>query len=252
MVSCVVSDIGLTKKINQDAIFCKHILVNQQRCTFGCVCDGLGGLSGGEIASSNAVRSLTEWFIHQYPYLYNNMSKAIDSLQNCIMDYNSRLFAYGKQQHIQTGTTISGIVLHNHKYFTVNTGDSRVYMIRNKSLSLLTKDHSYVQYEIDAGRMTEEQANNSPQQSVLVYCVGFAPNTVVDVTSGDYSSGDIFFFCSDGARHVISNAEFVSYFSNLLQLNPTTDDLKDCLTHLVELCKQRGESDNISIGAIIV
>ena len=126
-------------------------------------------------------------------------------------------------------------------------GDSRVYQLGGR-LSQLTKDQTYIQREMDMGRMTPEQARTDPQRNVLLQCVGAGQYLEPDFYSGNVQAGENYMLCSDGFRHVIKEQELYQY------LNPAAADtpkkMQDCIRYLTDLNKHRKEQDNISVVLI--
>ena len=135
-------------------------------------------------------------------------------------------------------------VCKNGRYYLVNVGDSRAYLITD-GLYQLTKDHSYVQREVDMGRMTPEEALTSPRRNVLLQCVGASRVVKPDFFSDVYRPGQVYMQCSDGFRHAITPEEIYQ------ELNPSvlTDEqtMKDKAVLLTERNKELRETDNITV-----
>lgn len=245
-----VSDKGAVKETNQDSVLIKKLKTEQgDTCVLGCVCDGLGGLSAGEMASCTAAMQYGEWFVTEFPHFYPDVNTIKVSLAELSQQINRRIYYYGKENAFRVGTTTSGVLLMGNTYLTFNVGDSRVYRCRDGNLSQLTKDNSFVQEEIDAGRMTQEEALKSGKDHVLTRCLGgFERLESVDFTVGEVLPGDIFMFCSDGGRHKISSEEYGRILSNV----SSKENLKTLLPQVVSEVIRRGEEDNISIGCIYV
>ena len=142
---------------------------------FVVVCDGMGGLAKGEVASAALIRAFSDWFENEFPdILYNrrtedgiNRIELENELNALVIDVNHRIAEHGKQFHVAMGTTVALLLMAEGKYYTMNVGDSRVYRINGGNLLQLTKDQTFVQKEIDQGRMTPEEARNHPQR---MYC----------------------------------------------------------------------------------
>ena len=133
------------------------------------------------------------------------------------------------------------------KYYVMNVGDSRAYMLSD-AIYQLTKDQTYVQYEMDMGHMTWEQAQTHPQRNVLLQCIGASEVIKPDYFVGDVEPDMTFILCSDGFRHVISPDEIYE------KLRPDILDNEEVMLQnardLVELNKSRKEVDNISVAVI--
>ena len=104
------------------------------------------------------------------------------------------------------GTTVVAFLVVDDKYYIMNIGDSRAYMVSD-AIYQLTKDQTYVQYEMDLGHLTWEQAQTHPQRNVLLQCVGASDEIHPDYFVGDANPDTTFILCSDGFRHVISPDE---------------------------------------------
>ena len=250
-----LSDIGIKKKVNQDSILVKKANSddNNKQIVFAAVCDGMGGLANGELASSHLVSELNNWFDNTLPDMINkgiSNNKIKESLTALILRANEVIAAFGEKEGT-CGTTISAIFMYMNHYAVVNVGDSRVYKISNdEELVQITHDQSLVQDMIDKGKITEEQAKTHPQRSVLLQCVGAGAKVSPAYNFGEYSEGDLFILCSDGFRHKLKKEEIESLF-NPKRLN-SEGELYERIKNAIEINKQRQEQDNISVIAIKV
>lgn len=246
-----LSDIGIKKEVNQDAILVKRANIAGKELTFAAVCDGMGGLANGELASSHLVSELNDWFENKLPLIIKEgvtNNKIKESLTLVIKRANEVIAAFGEKEGT-CGTTVAGILLFEGHYAVINVGDSRVYSLsKNDGLFQITHDHSLVQTLIDKGRITEEQAKTHPQRSVLMQCVGAGSEVSPEYDFGYYYNGDLFLLCSDGFRHKLSKNEIVKIFNPEEQISDGViyENIKKAIT----INKQRKEQDNIS--AIII
>ena len=242
-------DIGTTKKVNQDAILIKCANTIKGKVCMLAVCDGMGGLSQGELASTTVILELSKWFERYLPQIivkdtYENEIK--ESILKILNSVNIRIKEYGENKDIKLGTTLSLLLVINNVYYIYNIGDSRTYII-NESVNQITKDQSYVQREVDLGRLTTEQARCHPKRNILLQCIGVSENIEIDSYTGNVKEGTAFLLGSDGFCHEIKNGEMLEIFA----VNEFIDD--DMLTtkcsDIVEKIKLRGEKDNISVIA---
>ena len=239
------TDVGTTKKVNQDAIFVEEADTDIGPVLLAAVCDGMGGLSEGEKASAHLVTALCEWFENSLADAISregcapSLERFKEEMNFLIRRENTAISAATKEA---SGTTITALLLSAGVYFTVNVGDSRIYHLSD-ALEQLTRDQTVVQQDLDAGRITKEEAENHPQRSVLLQCVGASEGIVPDYSEGTYSIGDSFLLCSDGFRHVPSDAELES---TLKESGKTEEELRQTLLQMTEHCKAGGEKDNIS------
>ncbi|MGN0395324.1 MAG: PP2C family protein-serine/threonine phosphatase [Coprococcus sp.] len=242
------SDIGIKKETNQDAVLAVKANTDIGKIALLVICDGMGGLAKGELASAMVIRSFQEWFRTELRKLSGtsiNEKSIRKAWLDIISNQNNLIQIYGISNGIKLGTTLACILLYEDNYLICNIGDSRVYRI-NSDISLMTKDHSYVQMEIDAGRMTPEEAEISPKRSIIMQCIGASEDIYPDFFSGKVENSDIFVVCSDGFRHKISTEELYQY------LNPkvisSEINMLNNVKYLTELNKHRQETDNISVA----
>ncbi|MCC8151652.1 MAG: protein phosphatase 2C domain-containing protein [Lachnospiraceae bacterium] len=240
------TDVGIRKKTNQDSVLVKVAQTDYGKVCLASVCDGMGGLAKGELASATAVRCLSEWFETEFPdLLYRGLSMEgiAERWRDLIYRVNERIGAYGSAAHIDLGTTMVVLLIVDRTYYFANVGDSRIYVMRDE-LSQLTKDQTFIQREMDEGRMTWEEARRDPRRNVLLQCVGASREIEPAFGSGTILPGSIFLLCSDGFRHVITGEEIYQYLSPYRLLNEKT--MQEGLVYLTDLDKYRKESDNIS------
>lgn len=244
------SDVGIKKHTNQDSLLVKIAQTSLGKACLCVVCDGMGGLSKGELASAAVVRVFDYWFEHTLPELIAagfNADELKLQWDNIALEQNQVLAAHASRSGTRMGTTIVALLIINQEYFIMNVGDSRAYLL-GQQLSLLTKDQTFVQYEIDMGRMTWEQALNHPQRNVLLQCVGASDVVAPDFYRGQVFPDMTFVLCSDGFRHVVSPDEIYAYLNPEVAYNERT--MKENAVALTELNKQRMEVDNISVAVI--
>lgn len=244
------SDVGIKKSTNQDSLLIKVAQTNLGKVCLCAVCDGMGGLSKGELASAAVIRTMEYWFENTFPAMLRQGFRPEDlKLQwdNMVLGQNHVLAAYAACHGIRMGTTIVALLIVNDYYYIMNVGDSRAYLLSDR-LYQLTRDQSFIQYELDAGRITEEEAGNHPRRNVLLQCVGASETVIPDFYEGPVYPDNVFVLCSDGFRHIITPEEIYE------QLNPSVlvDErvMTDHAAWLTELSKQRREADNISVTVI--
>ena len=243
------TDVGIKKKTNQDALLLKTAKTPKGPVGLFIVCDGMGGLSHGELASATVIRGMAEWFEAEMPRLSH--SEHIEEeiyleVEKCIHQLNEKILNYGETSNVKLGTTLTALLIVHTKYYIAHIGDSRAYSISN-SANQLTKDQTFVAREVARGNITEEQAKIDPRRNVLLQCVGAANEIEVDFSTGDVQANTVFMLCSDGFYHQITEEELA------LNLKPETikneQQLKNKVVQLVELVKARKEVDNISVVA---
>jgi len=195
------TDKGDFRKSNQD---CAYAATSADGTAFfGIVCDGMGGLSHGEVASSTVVESFTEWFTKEFATIQRDELFADNvalGWQRIITDTNERLRQMSSKDQQSMGTTLSVLLLTQDRFYAAQIGDSRIY-VGNEAEEFfvaLTKDHSYVADMVEQGLMTAEQARVSNEKNILTRCIGVMREVQADYYDGELHSGDFFVICSDG------------------------------------------------------
>lgn len=240
------TDIGIKKSTNQDSVLVKAAQTDYGKVMLAVVCDGMGGLAKGELASATVIRMLSKWFEEDFPkMLYHGISveNLKEELGTLIYDANDKISKYGNALRISMGTTLVMILVVGNVYYVVNVGDSRVYILREQ-ITQITHDQTFIQREMDLGRMTWDEARRDPRRNVLLQCIGASEVIIPDYYTGTLDSGSMILLCSDGFRHVISQDELYEYLNPYRLLNEQT--MQDGLVYLTELNKNRNEVDNIS------
>lgn len=244
------SDIGIRKETNQDSVLVEVAQADHGEIAFAMVCDGMGGLDKGELASATVTKAFAQWFQYDFPQMLKNgfsEEQLEQRWREIIYAQNNRIDAYGRSLGISLGTTAVGILIYADRYYIINVGDSRVYLL-DKKLTQLTKDQSFIQREIDAGRMTPEEARIDSRRNMLLQCVGASDYIEPDFFSGDVKSNEVYMLCSDGFRHIITEDEIYEYLKPDSLI--TEKDMLENSTYLTELNKHRKEDDNISVALI--
>lgn len=252
-LSIVHSDVGIKKSTNQDSVLIKEAVTDYGGVFLAVVCDGMGGLAKGEVASAALVRAFSDWFEKSFPlFLYTNRTdeginriELENDLNRMVLEVNRKIAEHGLQSHVAMGTTLAMILFAEGRYYIMNIGDSRVYRVEKTRMVQLTKDQTFVQKEIDQGRMTPEEARNHPQRNVLLQCVGASEIIIPEFECGEYKKDELFMLCSDGFRHLITDDEFCKIL-DVDKMN-TEKDMQDAAVYCTELNKSRLEKDNISV-----
>ncbi|MBQ8856868.1 MAG: serine/threonine-protein phosphatase [Lachnospiraceae bacterium] len=246
------TDIGIQKSRNQDAVLLKVAQTDYGDIALGAICDGMGGLSKGELASSTVIRMVSQWFDHSFPeLLYRGLSMETlrASWNHLTFQANSKLYSCGQQTKSKMGTTMALLLIAGKTYYLCNVGDSRVYCVKEK-LTLLTKDQTLVQREIDFGRLSYDEARKDSRRNILLQCIGASSVVKPDYYTGTVESECIFLLCSDGFRHVVTEKELYQSLTPYRLNNELS--MKKSLLYLTELNKSRFETDNISAALVRV
>lgn len=245
-----VTDTGIIKKTNQDSVCLKIADTKEHgQIAMGVICDGMGGLEKGELASATVIRTFEEWFDKQLPWKireYTWEGLAAD-WERMLKASNQRILNYGKRLQITLGTTVSAILIIEEKYMIAHVGDSRIYKIK-ESVEQLTEDHTFVAREVKRGNMTEEQAKRDHRRNVLTQCVGASAMVNPDILYGAVEADSVYMICSDGFRHEVKTEEIYERFCarNIRDIGEMTRNSQ----YLIEQVKRRNEKDNISVALI--
>jgi len=244
------TDVGTVKDINQDSVSVKVINTAHGRIVLAVLCDGMGGYSNGEAASASVIHAFDQWARNDLPQICKGGFSDLTirkQWENLIKEQNSHIISYGIKHDCMLGTTVVALLITQTRYYILNVGDSRAYVINDK-LHQITKDHSLVAMKIGAGLLTPEQAERDMGRSQLLRCVGISEDMYPDLFFGDVKKGEVFMLCSDGFRHEVSESEIYE------MLNPRvlTDEKKmsERAESMIELNKQRQEKDNITVALI--
>lgn len=220
------TDTGRVRDHNQDAVVCLHHLV--------AVADGMGGHPGGEVASSLALALLEAAFTGRS---LDELEAAARAANRAIADRSST-----SSQLEGMGTTLCAVgTTGDGRLAVVNVGDSRVYLMRDGSLRQLTDDHSVTADLVRRGELTEQQAVDHPDRSVLTRALGTGPTVDVDGAVHSARAGDRLLLCTDGLFNEVS-AEHVR---SLLE---ATGDLGAVADALVDQALSNGGSDNVTVA----
>ena len=209
------TDVGRIKETNQDSYLIKIAQTDFGDVALVAVADGMGGLAKGELASATVVRRLSEWFETKLPQSLEAMGASVDGFEQfvegqwngLVQDLNLMIMRHGKSEGMNLGTTLTAMLCIGARYSIVHVGDSRAYEITTGGISQLPEDQTFVKREVDAGRMTPEEALVHPQRNVLLQCIGSSKEVKPVIAHGTLTRGAAYLLCSDGFRHVLTNDE---------------------------------------------
>ena len=242
------TDIGISKDTNQDSVLIKHAIANGEEVLMAVVCDGMGGLAKGELASATVVRAFDEWFNNELPYELEYLDMQVIGAKWTLLlkDLNLKILEFGQSIRTDLGTTFTGMLFIGDQYVIVHVGDSRAYHL-GTSLIQLTTDQTFIAREIARGTMTLEQAKTDKRRNMLLQCVGASRTVEPQVLYGTVEKG-AYMLCSDGFRHEVTEDEIYESLNpvNLMNQKAMHSNAK----YLIEKVKSRQERDNISVVLI--
>ncbi len=249
-VTVTESNIGIEKRTNQDSVLVKHAIYGNEEIVMAIVCDGMGGLSKGELASATVVREFDDWFtkeLHRELKVFD-----ADIVGNkwilLLKRLNVRIQEYGKEHGEKLGTTFTGVLFVNNQLVAVHVGDTRLYYIDNL-VEQMTEDHTFVAREVLSGRLTLEQARTDKRRHTLLQCVGASKMIEPQIICEEVKQG-IYMLCSDGFRNRLTEKEVLDMFGE--RKMEDENQIKSYIRQLVELTRKRGEKDDISVILIKV
>ena len=201
------TDVGIIRSGNED-----NYIVVPDRGIF-VVADGMGGHAAGEVASEMAVRYVAREL--GSPHALSDEQVA-DRMRTAIRAANGAIFQRTLTEHDKRGmgTTVTALVLYDARFLVGQVGDSRAYLLRDGKLVQLTKDHSYVQEQVDAGYLTPEQARSHPYSNVITRCVGANSDVIPDVYVGAVKPLDVFLLASDGLTGMLEDGELAEVLAS--------------------------------------
>ena len=237
---CSCTDTGRVRTNNEDAASVDP----QHRAAL--LADGMGGYNAGEVAAHMAttgVRAeLADWMDQLPRPLAVSPQQLADALQTCIEKTNRAIYsaAQARSGWAGMGTTLVVAVFCGTHVVLGHVGDSRCYRLRGGSLEQLTRDHSLLQEQLDAGLITPQQAAVSSQRNLVTRALGVEPSVQVEVSQHPLHSGDLFLLCSDGLSEMLGSAD-------LQAIAATRAPLQDKAQCLVNAANLRGGRDNITV-----
>ena len=235
--SCAArTDVGIVRSGNED-----NYLMLAERGVF-IVADGMGGHAAGEVASEMAVRLISRDLgtVRGLPD-----EEVAERMRQAIRGANAAIYERTLTEHDKRGmgTTATALVLMPNRFLLGHVGDSRAYRLREGRFEQLTKDHSYVQEQVDAGLLTPEQARVHPYSNVITRCVGANQDVIPDTYGGDLRAGDVVLLASDGLTGMLED----EHIHKILEAPGGPQDWVDAM---INDANRRGGLDNIT--AIIV
>ncbi|MEG0770397.1 MAG: Stp1/IreP family PP2C-type Ser/Thr phosphatase [Clostridia bacterium] len=234
------SDVGKIRTDNQDFGYCTTL---DDGAIISIVCDGMGGVSGGRVASEIAVKSIYENIKNGYKKLKNTKQKiellkqAIDAANKVVYDISTH-----ESELSGMGTTVVLTFVENKVAHILHVGDSRAYLIRNNEIKAVTKDHSFVQEMLDIGQLSYESAKNHPKKNIITRALGVLPELKTDYNKIDITKGDKILICTDGLTNEVSDEQ-------ILEIVNTSPDDEMC-SRLINTALTNGGADNITVAII--
>jgi serine/threonine protein phosphatase PrpC len=222
------SDIGLVRENNEDSGFIgKHFLL---------VADGMGGHAAGELASSTTVAIVAQMDSNKEEL--DNLDKKLTDIPNVITKELKNAISKDSSR-AGMGTTLTTAVIQGDSLKISHVGDSRAYLIRNKNITRLTKDQTYIQSLIDNNEITEGEAKTHPQRSLLLQAIDGITESIPVITTTEIFENDKIVLCSDGLTNVVTDEEILQIVNQ--------SDYVGAVSALIEKALENGGPDNITV-----
>ena len=236
------TDIGKKRSLNEDNYTCVNISKTTDSLYLLAVADGIGGHSGGEIASSMAIAILEKNLLLHFQKNQSASSHFQDIIENAFKEANREIFQKASKEENLTGmgTTLTAALITPNEATISNIGDSRAYLIRENSLHQITLDHSW---EAETRRniiLSKEEFKDSPFKHMLTRFLGFEQDVRIDTFHLQLFPGDHLILCTDGLYSLIPDKDILKIFKRLKRTEKTCREL-------IHLANKRGGGDNITV-----
>ncbi len=220
------TDTGRQRRDNEDSAYARAPLF--------VVADGMGGAQAGEVASQLAI----EAFEQELP----EGTSAEERLAERVREANRRIYerSQAESERAGMGTTLTAAYLEETTLAIAHVGDSRAYLVRDGELTRLTRDHSLVDELVRRGKLTEQQAAEHPQRSIITRALGPEPDVEVDTWTYPVRAGDVLLLCSDGLTSMVSEDDLLKVLTRAASLEQAGDDL-------IAAANAAGGRDNITV-----
>lgn len=234
------SDIGLQRTNNEDCAFAKSISDVE---SFAVVCDGMGGASGGQIASRMACDRISQKISLCYKESMPLMS-ITNMLLSAITTANVEIYDYACQNSDLKGmgTTVVCAFVKGDEVCIGHVGDSRAYIISKSGIRQLTKDHSLVQEMYDNGQISIDELKSHPGKNVITRALGVEEGIDIDFNSGVIHEDEAILLCSDGLTNYVETDEIYEAFNN--------QNKESLASFLINKANEHGGGDNITVALI--
>lgn len=240
---CGITDIGKSRKENQDGFFlCDEF----ENIKYFIIADGMGGVNGGKVASTAAIEAIKAYIDENIYDIELEEEQIKELIKGAILNANKFIYqkAIREEKYKGMGTTVILAVTYGNRVYIGHVGDSRLYRVRKNIIRQLTKDHSYVQALLEEGSITKIEAQNHPQKNILLKVVGCEEDIEPDIIIKGFKKDDVLVMCTDGLTNMISTKEIYDVVSS------GKVDLKETCKKLVDMANNNGGFDNISVVLI--
>ncbi len=225
MLFAYKTDKGLKREKNEDSVYADGRLF--------IIADGMGGHNAGEVASSMAVKVISE----RLKTVTDNFREEIS---DAVAFANESIFSSAGGEYSGMGTTVDICLYDGEKIHVGHVGDSRVYLLRKGKMKKLTLDHSYVEMLFRKGEITREQADNYPMKNMITRAVGVGEDVTADCFEAEVEPGDMFLMCTDGLTNVVTE-------ERILEVINSASNIDEVPGLLIKQANENGGPDNITV-----
>lgn len=238
------SDVGRVRPLNEDYHRVWSFGVPRGALDLYAVADGMGGAASGELASKTAVEVLDESF-ERYAAELSNGNAVVNvttMLDKAFRLANRRIYgvATNHEGRRGMGTTLTCLAVLDGRAYVGHVGDSRAYLVRGNTIYQITKDHSWVEEQLEKGILTEEEAEEHEWRNLITRALGTRPQVAPDTAEMELKVGDTFVLSSDGLHGLVKPEE-------ILEELRRTRDRQHVVEYLIALANERGGHDNITL-----
>ena len=228
-----LTDLGNRRVLNEDYVD----FYETKEYGIYAIADGMGGHNAGEVASKMTVNGVISFIKENYNNIDDReiLKKAVESINETVYKYSLT------EKELQgMGTTLTACYMTRDKIIISNVGDSSCLGVKSNNIVKITKDHSLVQELKDLGSITEEQAKNHPKKNIITRAIGTVRNVKVDIYDLNKDEYDFLILATDGLTNDVSIEEILNIVNG-------ASDYNEACNLLVNLAKERGGNDNISV-----
>ena len=234
-----LTDVGLVRRDNQDAY--RVEVCQATGHLVAVVCDGMGGMYGGSVASNIAADVfMREVCANLRPNMTPEQIRQVASFATSVANTAIRDKAMAEQEYLGMGTTLVSAIGYEGGVVVSNVGDSRAYFIGGSGIRRVSKDHSLVERMVDSGDITAEEARSHPKRNYITRALGPEPSTLCDGFIVPMAAGEYILLCTDGLVETVSDQEM---FREIWE----TGDPEGCLDRMMEISKSNGAADNVTM-----
>lgn len=231
------TDEGRVRHENQDGFVCGRL---SDQTVFAIVCDGMGGASGGNVASAIAIKVISDRIVDLYRDDMNEGSLR-NLLESAISAANIEIFdaSMADLELRGMGTTVVAVIVSGRDVYIAHVGDSRAYAVTPEGIQQITRDHSIVQDMVEKGQLTQSEARNHPRKHFITRALGVEDTVACDYTVMTFPERGVLLICTDGLTNMVEPDDIYR------AVNSTSEEnIPDALIHAANMA---GGSDNITV-----